>query len=382
MQASKYAQNSNLEPLQVVIIDDSEFYRSSLKSIVNGFLPRGSNVQAAETGDLACKMLSARNDIKQCLLLDLHLEQESGLDVLLRVKEEFPELTVIMITSDDGMETAITCLQEGAEDYVVKGAFSPETLERTIHYAVGRVQGRLETKRLKKELQAEKRMNTMHRSFINLVNHEFRTPLAIIYSAAQWMRQSGECDEPVMKKRLDKIDRAVKRLENLMNNVAMLDRLEEGHVQCLPRETKLHELVTNICNDFEDVSPGSRISLDLAELPRTVMLDQELFSHVVQNIVSNALKYSDEHSSIDIWGYGQEGGISLFVRDHGVGIPSPDFEYVGQKFFRSDVTNHIPGTGLGLFLSQQFLECLGGTMYLCSELDEGTTIKLYVPVTN
>jgi signal transduction histidine kinase len=379
MLAPNHHAKTMLDPLHVLIVDDSAFCRQSLESVIRGVAPPGSYVHAVSNGDAAMQHLHDPKLVIDCVILDLHLEHESGLDVLSRIKELRDDIAIVMVTGDNDMGTALRCLQAGAEDYVVKGEFTSDTLERTLRYAVERVHTRLENQQLQEALQAERQVNTMQRSFINLVNHEFRTPLAIIYSATQWLQQSGVVDNPMLQKRLDKIDRAIKRMEGLMNNVTVLDQFEEGKLQCRPQEVALHHFLREIIASFHDALPAPRIHLDVEAMAERVMIDPMMLNYVVSNVLSNALKFSSETTQVAIWGKTLKASLVLYIQDHGAGIAPEDLSKIGQKFFRSEPTSHIPGTGLGLFLAEQLLQYQDGHLYITSEVGKGTTIKLYMP---
>ena len=108
--------------------------------------------------------------------------------------------------------------------------------------------------------------------------------------------------------------------------------------------------------------------------------DQKLLDHCFSNIITNAIKYLRNNSSVKINGSLQNKKLILKVTDSGIGIPKNDISNIGKKFFRAANTLSVSGTGIGLFLTKYFVELHNGSVLIESELDVGTVITVELPL--
>ncbi|HRG94424.1 MAG TPA: ATP-binding protein, partial [Chitinophagaceae bacterium] len=108
----------------------------------------------------------------------------------------------------------------------------------------------------------------------------------------------------------------------------------------------------------------------------------KLLRNILFNLVSNAIKFSEEGASIEIASQLSENGFSVQVIDHGIGIADQDQEHLFSSFFRATNATNIQGTGLGLHLVKRYADLLGGIINLQSKLNEGTSVTIFIPVNN
>ena len=129
------------------------------------------------------------------------------------------------------------------------------------------------------------------------------------------------------------------------------------------------------------LKPGQTIVQD-ATGPESIWLDPSLLRKILVNLLSNALKYSGDNSTVTVRAACAAGQLTLVVQDQGVGISDEDQAHLFERFFRARNVTNVPGTGLGLYIMAKYVELLRGTIALRSTLDVGTTVTITIPYEN
>jgi two-component system sensor histidine kinase SenX3 len=233
--------------------------------------------------------------------------------------------------------------------------------------------------RAEAELKHEREVSRLHRAFTSVVSHQFRTPLSIIDASAQRMVRRGAAmtaDEIVS--RASKIRNACQRLTRLMESTLNAARLEQGEISFHARPTSLHQLIETVC-DGQPEEDQNRIELSIDDLPRRAMADTTLLEQAVQNLVSNALKYSPPSSLVVIRGTRQGTDVVISVEDSGLGIPADEIPFISERFFRARTAEGVPGTGIGLHFVSQIMDLHGGRLEVESTEGKGSTFTLRFP---
>lgn len=228
-------------------------------------------------------------------------------------------------------------------------------------------------------LERERQISKLHRGFISVVSHQFRTPLAIIDASAQRMLRRGALmDYGEIAARADKIRAACLRLTRLMESTLNAARLEEGEINFTLRPCSLERLVRAVC-ESQPEEDQSRIQLQFGPLPPWLLADTTLLEQAVQNLISNALKYSPDGASITIKAFRAGANIEISVTDSGVGIPADEIGALFRRFFRARTAEGIPGTGIGLSFVSQIMDLHQGSVSVQSTEGQGSTFTLRFP---
>ncbi len=236
---------------------------------------------------------------------------------------------------------------------------------------------------LLKTLQKEKELNELKSSFVNMVSHEFRTPMAGILSSVELLEIIDEqLANPVKSKSAyyyELIKNQVSRMTGLMNNVLMLGKIEAGKIQFTPSEVLLSNLCREIIQqNFAHPSKACRIAVTVSGKERTLQLDSNLIKHILINLLSNALKYSPKDTSSELKLVFGKKNTTIQVIDNGIGIPKGEMKKLFSSFFRASNTGNIEGTGLGLVVVKYFVELHGGTIKVQSRPGEGTIFTVVI----
>lgn len=238
---------------------------------------------------------------------------------------------------------------------------------------------------LKQSLDKERELNELREKFVSIASHQFRTPLTVIQSGVEIMDMYLD-DLPKEKQQkfqnqFSRIQEEVSRLEHLMNDVLLLGRANAARTPFNPAKKSL----TGFCKHILDnkynnrYSAGRQVLLYVRGREVPVNFDEKLLGHAIENIISNAYKYSFENNILlDI--IFEKTTVTINITDHGLGIPEEDIKNLFQPFFRATNTTEIDGTGLGLSIVKEFVEKHGGKIFLSSKLNKGTTVSVILPI--
>jgi signal transduction histidine kinase len=228
-------------------------------------------------------------------------------------------------------------------------------------------------------LERERQISKLHRAITSVVSHQFRTPLAIIDASAQRMIRRGRAmtsDE--ITGRAEKIRNACLRLTRLLESTLNAARIEEGEVNFTPRPCNLRTLLQDIC-DSQSEEDQKRIDLSFGDLPQWLKADSTLLEQAVQNLLSNALKYSPGNTKVKVLAHRSGSEIRISVTDQGVGIPADEITSLFRRFYRARTAEGIPGTGIGLSFVSQIMALHEGAVDVSSEEGKGSTFTLRFP---
>ena len=235
---------------------------------------------------------------------------------------------------------------------------------------------------LAKALKVEQELNTLKSRFVSMASHEFRTPLSAILSSAILI---GKQNEPGKEERREKhvarIRTHVKHLVVILNDFLSLSKLEEGKVQAKPQSFELIQFCKIMIDEIESTKKdGQTIQFKHAAVETQVFLDPKMLNHILVNLMSNALKYSDEGQEV-LLELEQDGETVIFnIMDKGIGIPEQEQQHLFERFFRAENVTNIQGTGLGLHIVKQYVEMMQGYVSFSSKRGKGSTFIVQLPI--
>ncbi|MBD2722341.1 sensor histidine kinase [Hymenobacter armeniacus] len=236
------------------------------------------------------------------------------------------------------------------------------------------------TRELSQALAAEQELGELKSRFVSMASHEFRTPLTAVLTSATLIEKYPAAEQQDKRQRhLDRIRTSVKHLTDILEEFLSVGKLEDGRIEAHPARVDLPALLREAIADAEGLrKPGQRIEPEFHGVT-PLWTDASLLRKVLVNLLSNALKYSGEHTTVTVRATTQDHWLTLSVQDRGVGISAEDQEHLFERFFRARNAANLPGTGLGLYIVARYLELLGGTVALHSELNVGTTVTITLP---
>ncbi len=229
-------------------------------------------------------------------------------------------------------------------------------------------------------LDKERQLNEIKSRFVSMASHEFRTPLSTVLSSASLVdRYTGSEDQDKRSKHVEKIKNSVRHLNNLLEDFLSLGKLEEGKIGIHYHEFSLEELIKDTLEEMNPTLKSGQKFTYVNSCHNSICSDKNLIRNILFNLVSNAIKFSDIHSTIHIQSKMKEGIAHVFVTDEGMGISAEDKEHLYTSFFRGKNVINIQGTGLGLHIVKRYVDLLGGSIHLESVLNKGTTVWFSIP---
>jgi signal transduction histidine kinase len=224
-------------------------------------------------------------------------------------------------------------------------------------------------------------LDRMKDEFVSLVSHELRTPLTSIRGYLELFRESSNLT-PKQREFLKVVDRNSQRLLELVGDLLFLAKIDAGAFELDLDEVELAQVVEESIEACRPMAESRKIAL-VASIgdPQPVVGDRARLAQVLDNLVSNALKFTEAGGRVDVTLSSDDGHVLLEVRDTGLGIPPEEQPLLFDRFFRSSraTENAIPGTGLGLTITKAIVERHGGWIRLESEEDVGTTVRVEIP---
>jgi signal transduction histidine kinase len=221
--------------------------------------------------------------------------------------------------------------------------------------------------------------------FIAHVSHELRSPLTNIRAYAETLLSDMILDASTQKEAFNVINEESARLTRLVNEVLDLTRMETGSLPMDKGEVIMDRLVQQCVNDVKASASGKKITLQTNYHPKLPNLyaDREKLTVMINNILSNAIKYTPEGGTVFAETNVDERFVYIKISDTGYGIPEEDRERIFEKFYRVDreETANIPGTGLGLATCKEIANSHGGAIQVTSELNHGTEMLIKLPLT-
>ncbi|HEY1015408.1 MAG TPA: ATP-binding protein [Herpetosiphonaceae bacterium] len=246
--------------------------------------------------------------------------------------------------------------------------------------SAGRFQGAIANVR---DLTRQKRDEELQSTFISVMSHELKTPVAIIKGyASTLMRTDVTLDEPTRQELLTGVEEEADRLARLIGDLLEVSRLQAGGLRLHPSEWSLPELAQRVVGAFA-ATVDERYEFQLRfepDLP-PVFADEERIHMVLSNLVSNAVKYSPNGGMIRVGGWHEGGSALVYVADEGIGIGPDELDKVFTRFYRVDnrLARETQGVGLGLFLTKQIIEAHGGRIWVDSTLGKGSRFMWTLP---
>ena len=279
------------------------------------------------------------------LFLDLGLPESTGLATLDRVLAAEPRVPVVVLTGLDDRETAVRAIQSGAQDYLPKDNLDPDTLARTLRYAVERHQQEAELRRQNERLDR----------FASVVSHDLRNPLTVAKGRCELLREEYE------REHVAQIAESLDRMERLIDDLLTLAR--QGKTIGTPEVVALPSLV----DDCRTAVETGRAEI-VVEADRSIYADGDRLEQLLENLFRNAVEHNDPPVTVTV---GVDGD-ALYVEDDGSGVP----EMERDRIFEGGYSTSRDGTGFGLMIVEEIVSAHGWEIAVTDGDDDGARFEL------
>jgi len=335
----------------------------------------GYTVGEAATGEEAIRIF--HEDLPDIVLLDNKLPGMGGVEVLEYIKRNQLDTEVMMITSFASLELAVKATNMGAYDFVPK-PFTPQELRSSMD----NITKHLFLKRMTQKMNREGKM--VRFQFLSVLSHELKNPLNSIEGYLRMMqeRQAGEslaAYDEMIERSLNR----VKGMRSMIMDLLDLTKIESGKKN---REIIATDLVKIARVSAETMGPLS-IQMEVSikvESPDELWVngDSEELEIILNNLISNAVKYNKTGGSVICKLSGEGKRLKIEVTDTGLGIPEDEMPTLFREFtrIRRKETKNIMGSGLGLSIVKRLVDMYEGTIEVESQAGKGSTFRVVLPI--
>ena len=231
---------------------------------------------------------------------------------------------------------------------------------------------------------AEKEIDEKNKEFISVATHELRTPLtAIIGNLSMVYEDFGDRLDGTVKPLVEQVYKSTTRLRDLVNDMLDVARLEGGRTEFTIMPIDIKEVASEVINNLLITTKDSGIGLTYSELNATAVLaDEARLRIILNNFVSNAIKYNRPKGTVSVAHTLKENMLVTSIKDTGLGIPEDQKEHMFEKFFRVQNADrkNVVGTGLGMYITKQYINAMGGELWFESLHGQGTTFYFSLPL--
>ncbi len=239
----------------------------------------------------------------------------------------------------------------------------------------------LERERLLLALEKERELRDFKTRFISMMSHEVRTPLSSILLSSDMLRVYGDKVEPSEREMyLDNIRTQVDYLTTLVREMVAVSGSDVNRLSFSPQMTDVVTLAQQIVDEYKLLYNDSHEVLFHSNVEHIeALLDLKLVRQILNNLISNAVKYTPHGAHVEVDLIRQNGSIVMKVSDSGPGIPEADVPLLFEPFHRGANAKSVPGTGLGLTVVKQSVELHNGRIEVDTAPNQGTTFTIVLP---
>jgi signal transduction histidine kinase len=217
---------------------------------------------------------------------------------------------------------------------------------------------------------------------VHLVSHDLRAPVTIIQGYADLLRDrlaSQPLDEQTQMA-LNAIRRGIRRMDVMIQDLTDTARAEGGQLTLDRQPVRLQAYLPELLARSASVLEVTRISVNLPAALPLVCADYDRFERILTNLLTNALKYSDPGTPVEVTAQRQDGDVVLAITDQGQGISADAIPHLFERFYRVPGARKAEGIGLGLYITKLLVEAHGGRIWVESEVGKGSTFSFTLPV--
>ena len=236
---------------------------------------------------------------------------------------------------------------------------------------------------IRKSLAREKELRELKSGFISMASHEFRNPLSSILLCVQNLRENSlELDPTNREFYLQSIQDSALTMNSLLEDILVLSKTESDKQTLKLEPIELRLFCQNIIRKLASIYANQTVNFEYRLAVDIVNLDRVTLSHILNNLLSNALKYSPEKTAVNLIIAAQiePPGIKIEVSDRGIGIPQESQKHLFESFYRASNVSSFPGTGLGMSIVKKTVDLYQGSMTVDSQVGQGTKIIVYLPI--
>ena len=346
---------------KILIVDDKP---DNLRLLSQILIKQGYEVRKAINGSTA--LMGVEKFTPDLILLDINMPGMDGYEVCKKLKSnrQTRQITVIFLSASDKVMDKVQAFEVGGVDYITKPFQVPEVLARV-------------------ETQIKiKRFNQMRETLSRAIVHDLKNPLSIITLASSSLERR-KCLSGKNLEALQTINSTAQRLDSLLNDLLIVAKMDADRLTLHKTEVDLQELISTIAKRFEVAATAREINLiqDLPSNSQKILVDVNLLQRAIENLLSNALKFSFAESNITIQLHRQNpASVQIRVIDEGIGIKPELRQQVFEPYNTGKYVCGVSQIGLGLHFCQMVVDAHQGKILIEGNHPQGTIVVIKLPV--
>lgn len=339
--------------------------------------------------NFSIKRVDSQKEFGECLaefqpdviLSDHALPQFNSLEALKICRKQAVNAPFILVTGTVSEEFAVSCLKQGADDYVLKSNMVrlPSAIQNALKQRNQEVKRKRAERTLRKQNEQLVKINKELDSFVYSVSHNLRAPLMSVLGLINLVQIENKKGDQTMNSYFGMMQHSIHKLDDTLKEI--LDYSRNARSQLNITEVDTRKMAEDSFERLKYMEGSENISKSISvenDLP--LFTDPYRLSVIINNLVSNAIKYRDvnkDHSVIDLHANVTDAHLELTFRDNGIGISEEYLPRIFEMFFRA--TERSDGAGLGLYIVRETVDKLHGSITVDSKIGEGTTFNITIP---
>ncbi|KAM3106630.1 hybrid sensor histidine kinase/response regulator [Phormidesmis sp. 146-33] len=361
-----------MKTASILVVDDESTNFDVIEILL---FKDGHQLSYASSGCAALAWLKTNQP--DVILLDVMMPDLDGMEVCRRIKASpvMQQIPVIMVTALNSKESLERCLEAGADDFVGKPVNGSELRARV--RSMLRIKQQYDA--LEGMLQLRDESLQLREDMSNMIVHDLRNPLTNIVLSSQILKLQNLTDKQQQK--VEQIEYAGRRLQSLVDSLLIMAKLESGKMLLNRTEVNLCKMGQEVITDFQEIAAQQQIEL-VSQLPedhKTFWVDAALMRRVIDNLLSNALKFSPANTQVELEiYYPSETQVHIKVKDMGRGVSEALQHRIFEKYEVGEAFHGVPQVGLGLTFCKMAIAAHGGTISVERQQPKGAvfTIKI------
>ncbi|MCA0447786.1 MAG: response regulator [Bacteroidetes bacterium] len=365
----------------ILVVDDNRDIRNYIKDILK------EHYLIMEAGNGAEGLETVKEHQPDLVISDVMMPVMNGYDFCRIIKSDpsTSNIPVILLTAKATGDMKVEGLESGANDYMYKPFYAKELMAR-VKNLISLYRQELEVKWINQELSTKneqlREANELKTELLNIAAHDLKNPLQAITGYAEMLSIQNPGNE-LIAKRTGQISLAAQRMLHQVNELLVSATIDAGKLELKKEKLNLNSTVESI---VQDMIPSAESKNQIIKVAlngnKIINADKGRFGESIENLIGNAIKYSEPGSTIIVSTETHDSGVRIKISDQGPGISSEDLKKIFGKFQRLSAkpTGGETSTGLGLSIVKQLIELHGGKVGVESKLNEGSTFWIEMPV--
>ena len=368
--------------VKILVVDDDNNLRETLVDLleIEGY-------KVYQAGSAAECLEICASEFFNVILMDYNLPDETGMDLIRKIRAFNQESQIIMITAFASLNAIMEAMQESVYDFLMK-PIDFDYLKRTIHRALDKYFLEKSNKELLAQLQTRNadldRLNNMKSKFFSIVSHDLSNSLMTLKMSFDMLKKNLSPTEEQQKKMMF-MDESISQIEHLIKDLVDWAAIEKGKLRIEKARFELTESIKKTAEIFKAKGAKRSIAVTFESVGAIpVFADEKRIRQVVSNILENAVRHTPDGGTISIIvSKIDEKNAKVSVSDSGDGIDPAQAPHLFTSFSQFGEKGRVGRLGLGLSIAKDIVENHSGRIWAQSEgLGKGATFNFTLPITN